>query len=223
MKNWRREIKHFMKIAQEIDKTIEELRRICCAEVEKARQQKIDNLSMRKKSFSTVTKLLAQIQDLQDKVNSLNGAKEFYDPETANSSGVSHVPSQLMSIPRFQRFGLPRFLLAACYTEFYRYFRTRFRKSTCSRRTILSTPQEFKELGIVFLRIEAKHYRQNGTSRRSDTKTAPRFARNHAIWNHSHRTEGTFSQNCVMENPRNSITELHFCNFPDSGDFQCWK
>ena len=31
---------------------------------------------------------------VQGKVNALNGEKEFYDPETASSSGMSHVPSQ---------------------------------------------------------------------------------------------------------------------------------
>ena len=49
---------------------------------------------------STVNQLLAQIQKLQEKVNSLNDAKEFYDPGTASSSGMSHVPSQSLSFPR---------------------------------------------------------------------------------------------------------------------------
>ena len=38
---------------------------------------------------------MVQIQELQDEVNSL----EFFDPETASSSGLSHVPSQLVSMP----------------------------------------------------------------------------------------------------------------------------
>ena len=48
---------------------------------------------------STVNQLMAQIQGLQDKVNSLNEAREFDDPETASSSGLSHHPSQPVSIP----------------------------------------------------------------------------------------------------------------------------
>ena len=48
---------------------------------------------------STVNPLLTQIQDLHNKVNSLKDAREFSDPETASSSGVSHVISQPMSIP----------------------------------------------------------------------------------------------------------------------------
>ena len=33
----------------------------------------------------------------------------------------------------------------------------------------------------------------------------------------------TYSQNCMMENPRNQISEVHFDKFQDSVDFQCWK
>ena len=67
---------------------IEELRRICCAGADRARQMKYDELStQQKENPSTVNQLLAQIQELQDKVNSLNNAKEFYHPETASSSG----------------------------------------------------------------------------------------------------------------------------------------
>ena len=38
-------------------------------------------------------------QDLQNKVNSLSDAKELSDPETASSSGATHVPGQPFSIP----------------------------------------------------------------------------------------------------------------------------
>ena len=47
----------------------------------------------------TVSQLLTRIQDLQNKVNSLSDAREFYDPETASSSGATHVPSQPLIIP----------------------------------------------------------------------------------------------------------------------------
>ena len=43
---------------------------------------------------STVDQFMAQIQELQDKVNALNDAREFSDPETASSSGMSHVPDR---------------------------------------------------------------------------------------------------------------------------------
>ena len=79
---------------------IEDIRRICCAEADRARQLRIDEHSMQQtENPSTVNQLLAQIQDLQNKVNSLSDARDFDDPETASSSGASHVPSQPLNIP----------------------------------------------------------------------------------------------------------------------------
>ena len=34
---------------------------------------------------------------------------------------------------------------------------------------------------------------------------------------------GTYPRNCMMEIPRNHISELHFDRFPDTSGFQCWK
>ena len=65
---------------------IEELRRICCVEADRARQMKLDELS-------SASQLMAQIQELQDKANSLTDAKGFYDPENCE---------QLWIIPRSQ-------------------------------------------------------------------------------------------------------------------------
>ena len=59
---------------------------------------RIDEHSLQQKE-NPVNQLVSQIQDLQDKVNSMNDEKEFYDPETATSSGTSHVPSQPSRIP----------------------------------------------------------------------------------------------------------------------------
>ena len=73
---------------------IEELRRTWCEEAGRARQAIIHELSMRQgKNPTTVSQLLTQILDLQNKVNSLSDAREFYDAETASSSGATHVPS----------------------------------------------------------------------------------------------------------------------------------
>ena len=83
---------------------------------------------MRKKEDepSSVDQLKSQIQDLQDKVNALNEEKEFYDPETASSSGSLQVPSQPSRIPS------PRCMLGrdsglpAPFTELDGYFRKPF-------------------------------------------------------------------------------------------------
>ena len=73
---------------------IEELRRICWEETDRARQARVDELSLHQnRGPTTVSQLLTQIQELQ-KVNSLSDAREFYDPETS-SAGASHVLSPL--------------------------------------------------------------------------------------------------------------------------------
>ena len=76
--------------------------------------------TQRKENLSTVSQLLAQIQ----KVNSLNDAKELHDLETASSSGISHVPSQPMSIPS------PRGLIFACSLIHGTHWYTRKRPSS---------------------------------------------------------------------------------------------
>ena len=53
-----------------------------------------DELSIQKEENpSRVNQLMVQIQELLDNVNSLNDAKEFYDPEAARTVGLSHVRS----------------------------------------------------------------------------------------------------------------------------------
>ena len=46
----------------------------------------------------TVSQMMAQIQDLQNKVNSLSDAREFHDPDSGSSSGATHVPDQTSTI-----------------------------------------------------------------------------------------------------------------------------
>ena len=83
-------------------RAIDEIRRICCAEADRARQLKYDELSMQhKENLSTLSQLMAQIQDLQVKVKSLNDAKEFGDLVPRSQSTESQKNDQ------------PRFSLAA--------------------------------------------------------------------------------------------------------------
>ena len=78
---------------------IEELRRICCEEADRARQAIIDELCMhQERNPTTGSQLLTQIQELQNKVNSLSDARESYDTESGSSSGATHVPSQPSTI-----------------------------------------------------------------------------------------------------------------------------
>ena len=82
---------------------IEELRRRCCEGSDRARQPKLDELSMmQQRDPQTVSQLLAQMRESQDKVNSLSDAREFHDPETAGSSGASHVTSPPVTNPSYR-------------------------------------------------------------------------------------------------------------------------
>ena len=87
---------HQAKYCQEI----EELRRICCEETDRARHPRIYELTLlQERNPMTANHLLTQTQHLQNKVNFLSDAREFYDPETASSFGATHVPSQPSTIP----------------------------------------------------------------------------------------------------------------------------
>ena len=82
---------------------IEELRRRCCEESDRARQAKLDELSMmQQRDPQTVSQLLAQMRESHGKVNSLSDAREFHDPETAGSSGASHVTSPPLTNPSYR-------------------------------------------------------------------------------------------------------------------------
>ena len=165
---------------------------------------------------------MVQILELQDKVNSLNDLKECYDPETASSSGLFFVPSQPMSIPSprgvisresclqsdtrkslgtsghvFEGLPAPREPSSALFA-----YSKNWASSSCGLRPTDTGKNALQREGV---RKEPQDF----------TRPTPRFARNVA--------GGTYSQNCMVESPRNQISQLHFGKFPDSSDFQCWK
>ena len=73
---------------------------MCCEESNRARHARNDELFMHQESnLTTVSRLLTQIRDSQNKINSLSDAREFYDPDSGSSSGATHVPSQPSAIP----------------------------------------------------------------------------------------------------------------------------
>ena len=85
--------------AREDCQEVEELRSICCEEADRARQARSDELSMQQeRNLTTVGQMMAQIRELQNKVNSLSDAREFYDPESGSSSEATHVPDRTSTI-----------------------------------------------------------------------------------------------------------------------------
>ena len=127
---------------------IEELRRRCCEESDRARQAKLDELSMmQQRDPQTVSQLLAQMRESQDKVNSLSDAREFHDPETAGSSGASHVTSPPLTNPSYRTVprrdsGLPTFL-----------------NDYLLEKDNLTISRKITEFGIFFSWSETKTYR----------------------------------------------------------------
>ena len=78
---------------------IEELRRNCCEEKNRAKQARNDESSVhQERNPTTVSQLLTQIQESQNKANSLSDTREFCDPVSGSSSGATHVPGQTRTI-----------------------------------------------------------------------------------------------------------------------------
>ena len=150
---------------------IEELRRICHEENDRARQAIINDLSLhQKRDPSNVKQLLTQIQYLQNKVNSLADARDFHDPETSCSSGATYVPSQPSNIPSPEGMlsrdsGLRLDTRSSMSTS-----GIVFERPTCSGRTILSSLREFTEFCIIFLRIDIRIC--HGTWKCDETRSA---------------------------------------------------
>ena len=148
-------------------------------------------------------------------------SREFYDPETASNSGLSHVPSQPMSIPS------PRGMLS---------------RDSCLQS---DTQNSFGISGNVFENVLALNEpsaaffgnsRRLATARRLAARTdelethtqhvaipTPRIARTFSTWSPPSHAEGAYPQNCMVEQPRNQVAEMHFDNFPDHSTFQGWK
>ena len=65
----------------------QELRRRCNRE-ERLTQHRLEELSVQqRRDPDTVSRLLTQIRELQDKIDFLSDAREFHDPESGSNSG----------------------------------------------------------------------------------------------------------------------------------------
>ena len=70
-------------------------------ELKRAQELRVDEFSVQKlrESRGTVQKLTSQIQELQERVNSMNDSGEFQEIVSNYSGTFSHVPSQPAVIP----------------------------------------------------------------------------------------------------------------------------
>ena len=132
MKNWNWEIGSSKKIMQKnVKKLINWEEFVAKKLIEHDKRDQTNCLCIKR----GILRMLTQIQDLQNNVNSLSDARELYDPESRSNSRATHVPDRTSTV------------LSASYTEWYGYCRTRFWTTTCSTRTILYDLQQFKEFG----------------------------------------------------------------------------
>ena len=168
---------------------------------------------------------LSQIQAPQDKVNSLSEEKEFCDPETASSSGVSHVPSQPPSIPSPRGMisrdsGLPHNTRNSMGTSRYVFEDPPAPKGPFPSFFKIPSNLTLSPCELRSGNTERAMRHGEGLRREPQSSTIPTrsFAN---VPSPLYHTGGTYSLNCMMETPRYTISELHFGKFPDSGDFQC--
>ena len=173
-----------------------------------------------------MSQLLAQMRESQDKVNSLSDAREFHDPETAGSSGASHVTSPPLTNPSYRTVprrdsGLPPETLnmMGISDVFERLLAREGQPQNISKKSW--------NLVSFFCGVTPKvteHTMTTGSKRRPEQQDLSN-SRNilHCGDGISRHTGGTYSHVGMMEYPRFPISELHLAKFPDSMEFESWK
>ena len=215
------------------DDLIGEVRRICCADTDRARQLKLGEFSTQKEeNFSTVNQLMVQIQELKDKVKlipwmmqknsmilKLRAALDYPtfpanpwvfrapDEWLAAILAVSLIHGTHWSISGHVLEGLPaRGEPSSAFFE--------------NSKNLASSSCRLKPIDTGKIAEQGNGLRKE---QQNHTIPPPRFAKKFSTWNPLYRTGEAYPQNCLMENPRNQISDLHFDKFPYSSDFQCWK
>ena len=191
--------------------------------------KRIDELSVhQERNPTTVSQFLAQIQDLQNEVNSLSDAREVHDPESGSSSGATHVPSQPSTVlsPRAMArcdSGLPRGTRNYTGTSGNVFERPPAREGQSSTfcnnsKNLASSSQELKPDTTGTTRRRERERNEKRTVEYVNPFTT--FPKR---WWHVEHTGGSCSLSGMMHYPRIPISELHLGKFPDSMEFQSWK
>ena len=176
------------------------------------------NFPAKKKSI--MNQLSVQIQELQDKKNSGNDFGDFDDPETARSSGLCHFPSHPVIVPSIRGMVSRDSCLQPDTRNSCDMRGNFFENPSVSNEPTASCP------GNVYARsLAATKHRNTGTPiakmdelERNTQHVAiltPRFARKFSTRNPCSHVEGAYPQNCMVEQPRNQVSEMHFDKFPN--------
>ena len=148
-------------------------------------------------------------------MNSSSDAKEFYDPETASSSGATHVPSQPSTIPSPRTVpcrdsGLPHKTQNIMGTS----------GNVLGRLPAREEPTTSQELRPNTTGSTGR--RESEMKRESLSTSIPlhHFQSGGGMLNH---TGGTYSHCGVIDCPRNPISEMHLEKFLDLWNFKAGK
>ena len=82
-------------------------------EMKRAQEIRVDEFSVQKmrESHDTIQRLTSQLQEVQERVNCMNGSGEFQEVESNHSGRLSYVPSQQAVIPSPSFYAKPRQML----------------------------------------------------------------------------------------------------------------
>ena len=162
----------------------------------------------------------------QNKVNSLSGARQFYDPETASSSGATHVPRQPSTIPSSRTMpcrdsGLPhdtRNIMDISGNVFERLPAREGPPSALfeNSKNLASSSRRLRPEITGNTRIPEKEMRREP---QNSSLPVPRFQSGGGML---HRTGGTYYPGGMTDYQRFPISKMHQGKFPVSVEFQCW-
>ena len=202
----------FQESRQRDCQNIEELRRFCSLEAEKARQSRIEELSMnQERSPSVVNQLMIQIQELQNTVSSLTDARDFHDPEHPTFPAD---PGRFRVAVKSPAASMQcRMIHGTLWVH----------RETFLKANLLEKDNPHPASRIPGIWQSLCEMEQDSRMRRdAQSSTSPNPSQERVQGPLFH-TGGTSSHNGVMDYPRYSILKMHLGQFSDSMEFQSWK
>ena len=171
---------------------IEELRTICCTEAERARQLRIDELSTQEEENKIA---YGPKWRTTEQSKFVERCKRILWSWNSKQLGVSHVPSQPISIPSPGGLISRDSFLQLAVRNSFGTTRHVF-EDLPARGDPSAALENLKNVASTYCRLKANIIAEDCTT------PTPRFGRNFATRNPLHRPEGTYSPNCVIEVPR---------------------
>ena len=183
-----------------------------------------------------MNQLTFQIQELQDKVNSLTDSSVFHAPETASSSGLSHVPSHHLIVVSLFRVLVecPATIVARSLIHgtvlVHRETFSTIHLHQMNREHLLPEMCMEEVLPLHIANLVPKQIKigcENGSIEKTYFKTLQYLHRDlpgcFQLGILPLIAEGTYPQNYMVEQPRSQVSEKHVDQFHDLLTFQCWK